>query len=66
MENYVPAIWTNLAVGDSVSLRGTDIQPYVGTVETKTIDGLVIWVRDSQNERRMFHFHDCYSIEVSP
>lgn len=64
VEKHPISIWTSLAPGDVVSLQGTDTQNYVGTVETKTSDGLIIWIRDELNERRLFHFRDCQSLRV--
>lgn len=61
LEKHPLLIWTGLTPGDIVSLRA-NAQNYVGTVESKTIDGLVIWMRDEINERRLFHFHDCQSV----
>lgn len=36
----------------------------VGSVETKTSDGLIIWIRDDLNDRRAFHFHDCEAVQL--
>ena len=55
-------IWTSIDVGDVVSLRALGTRDYVGTVEQRTKDGLILWIRDDLNERRLFHFHDCQSI----
>lgn len=57
-------IWTALAPGDAVSLHVEGTGDCVGTVESKTSDGLVIWIRCDLNERRLFHFHDCLSVRV--
>ncbi|MBX7443378.1 MULTISPECIES: hypothetical protein [unclassified Arthrobacter] len=58
------SIWTSLAPGDVVAFQGTDTQDYVGTVETKTSDGLIIWIRDELNGRKLFHFRECQSVRV--
>lgn len=63
-EKHPLSIWTSLAPGDVVSLQGSDTQDYVGTVETKTSDGLIIWIRDELNERRLVHFRECQSVRV--
>lgn len=64
-EKHPLSVWTSLAPGDVVSLRRTDTQTtHVGTVETKTSDGLVIIIRDELNVRRLFHFRDCQSVRV--
>lgn len=55
-------IWTGLDSGDVVSLRAFGNREYVGIVEQKTSDGLVIWIRDNLNERKIFHYHDCQSV----
>lgn len=57
-------VWTTLRAGDVVSLEGPDIHKHVGTVETWTNDGLIIWIRADLNERKMFHFRECDSILV--
>lgn len=54
-EKHPLQIWTSLSPGDIVSLSGPE-QKLVGTVETGTNDGLIIWVRNDLNERKMFHF----------
>lgn len=57
-------IWTSLAPGDVVSLRGPGNQVYIGTVESRTIDGLIIWMRDDLNDRKAFHFREFQSVRV--
>lgn len=58
-------IWTDLSPGDVVSLREAKTrQSVVGLVETRTRDGLIIWIRDDLNDRRAFHFNDCESVEL--
>lgn len=64
LEKHPLLIWTGLVPGDIVSLRANNAQNYVGIVESKTRDGLVIWMRDEINERRLFHFHDCRSVQL--
>lgn len=56
--------WTSLRPGDMVGLGGPNGQKHVGRVETGTTDGLIIWIRTDLNERKMFHFHDCESIQL--
>lgn len=63
-EKHRLLIWISLSPGDVVSLGGPHMQKHVGTVETGTNDGLIIWLRSSLNERKMFHFHECNSIQV--
>lgn len=57
-------VWAGLHAGDIVSFQMLDNRDYVGTVESKTIDGLNIWIRNELNERKMFHFHDCRSVRL--
>ena len=57
-------IWTELAPGDVVSLQVHETRDCVGTVESKTSDGLIIWIRDNMNERRLFHIQDCQSVRL--
>lgn len=64
VEKHPLLIWTSLIPGDVVSLRWLGTQHYVGTVESSTSDGLVIWTRDDLNERRLFHFRDCHSVRL--
>lgn len=64
VEEHPLSIWTSLAPGDVVSLQGIDARGYGGVVESKTGDGLIIWIRDELNERRLFHFRDCQSVRV--
>jgi hypothetical protein len=54
-------IWTVLNPGDVVSVRAGN-RGCVGTVEQRTEDGLIIWIRDDLNERKLFHFRDCQSV----
>jgi hypothetical protein len=51
-------VWTGLNRGDVVSLRTLANRFHVGTVEERTNDGLIIWIRDELNERKLFHFRD--------
>lgn len=55
-------IWTGLDPGDVVSVRELGNREYVGTVEQRTKDGLIIWFRDDLNIRKLFHFRDCQSV----
>ena len=57
-------IWTSIKPGVVVSLHLPETTDYVGTVESSTSDGLIIWTRDSLNERRLFHFRDCKSVRL--
>lgn len=57
-------IWTGLDPGDVVSVRALGNRGYVGTVEQRTEDGLIIWMRDALNESKLFHFRDCQSVVV--
>ena len=57
-------IWTSLSPGNFVSLASSDKQKYVGTVETGTEDGLIIWIRTDLNERKMFHFPEVESVHL--
>ena len=65
-EKHPPLAWTALSPGQAVGLRIYDTEHYVGTVESKTVDGLVIWLRDELNERRLFHYRDCEIINELP
>ena len=64
VETRALLMWTSLTAGVVVSLRVSGTGDYVGTVESSTSDGLIIWVRDDLNERRIFHFHDCQSVRL--
>jgi hypothetical protein len=57
-------IWASLIPGDVVSIRGLGTQDWVGTIESRTSDGLIIWIRDVLNQRRSFHFRECQSVRV--
>lgn len=64
-EKHPLLIWTSLGPGDVVTLRVPGAQGIVGTVESRSRDGLTIWIRDNKlNERRGFHFRDCQSVRV--
>jgi uncharacterized protein YijF (DUF1287 family) len=56
--------WSSLGPGDVVSLRVFGNRDYVGTVEDRSEDGLIIWIRDGLNERKLFHFHDCQLVTI--
>ncbi|MHC6220562.1 hypothetical protein [Arthrobacter sp. MMS24-S77] len=58
-------IWTSLSPGDVVSFRGPDGKKWGGTVESRTSDGLIIWMRDDLNDRRAFDFRECQSVRVT-
>lgn len=59
------SVWTSLAPGDVVSLLAFDGKEVVGTIESKTGDGSIIWIRDNLNERKLFHFRECNSVRVA-
>ncbi|WP_311215133.1 MULTISPECIES: hypothetical protein [unclassified Arthrobacter] len=58
--------WTRLTSGDVVSLRAPGMPEYLATVEARTNDGEIIWIRNSQNERRLHHFSDFQSVRLLP
>lgn len=64
VEKHALLIWTGLAPGDVVSLGVQNTGDSVGKVESRTSDGLIIWIRDDLNERRLFHFRDCQSVRL--
>lgn len=64
VEKHPFVIWTSLSPGDVVSLRGPGSKDCVGTVESRTSDGLIIWISGDLNERRAFHFRECQSVRV--
>jgi hypothetical protein len=57
-------IWTGLSPGDVVSLRGLGARDWIGTIESRTSDGLVIRIREHLNQRKSFHFRECQSVHV--
>lgn len=57
-------IWASLSPGDVVAIRGLGTRNWIGTVESGTSDGLVIWMKDDLNKRRSFHFRECQSVRV--
>lgn len=65
VENHLLLNWTGIRPGDVVSLRVPETPDCVGTVETGTNDGLIIWIRNDLNERRLFHFRDCESARLT-
>ncbi len=61
VENHPLLVWASIRLGDVVSLHVQGNREYAGKVESGTSDGLIIWTRESLNERRLFHFRDCES-----
>lgn len=64
VEKHPLVIWSSLRSGDVVSFRWLGTQDYVGTVESMTSDGLIVWMRDDLYERRPFHFRECQFVRV--
>jgi hypothetical protein len=64
VEKHPPLLWTSLRPGDVVYIRGLGVQDGAGTVESRTSDGLIIWIRGDLNERRLFHFRECQSVRI--
>lgn len=64
VEQHPLLTWTSLNPGDVVALRSTGSQEWAGTIESRTSDGLIIWIRDDLNDRRLFHFRECESVRV--
>lgn len=63
-EKHPLLIWTSLTPGNVVSLRVAGTWDHVGTIEASTSDGLIIWIRDELNERKLYHFRDCQSVRL--
>jgi hypothetical protein len=55
-------IWPDLDSGNVVSCERLGNCDYVGAVDQKTNDELIIWIRDDLNEIELFHFRDCLSV----
>ena len=49
--------WAAIQPGDRVVLYGSKPEMHA-TVEDRTADGSVIWIRDELNERRLIHIDD--------
>ena len=64
VQKHPLVVWAGLAPGDVVSIRGLSSRDWVGTVESRSSDGLVIWIRDVHKVRRSFHFRECQSVRV--
>ncbi|MDP9905511.1 hypothetical protein J2S90_002482 [Arthrobacter bambusae] len=64
VEKHPLLLWSSLSAGDVVSLRGLGTRDWVGTVESRSSDGLVISIRDDLNQRRSFHFRECQPVRV--
>jgi hypothetical protein len=65
VEKHPLLTWTGLGPEDVVSFQEARTgQWIVGSVESKTRDGLIIWIRDDLNDRRAFHFHDCEAVQL--
>lgn len=56
--------WAGLIPGDTVIVEVPPARGYVGTVECISDDGLIIWMRDELNERKLFHVLDCRSMRL--
>lgn len=57
--------WRLLSPGDVVSLEvATTGQQITGSVDARTADGLIIWIRDELNDRKAYHFEDCLSVRL--
>lgn len=54
-----------LQPGDLVALHGAGVGSRT-TVEDRTQDGCMIWVRNEFNERKLVHFEDCMRVRVLP
>jgi hypothetical protein len=52
--------WADLQPGDFVALARRGGPVHAGTVEDRTADGLIIWIRTGLNERQLFHLEDGY------
>jgi hypothetical protein len=65
VEEHPWLTWTHFSPGEVVSFQETRTGRWVvGSVESKTPDGLIIWIRDDLNDRRAFHFLDCESVQL--
>lgn len=64
MGKHARSIWTSISPGDVVAIHLHDDRSCVGTMESSTTDGLIIWIRDELNERHLFHLEDCASIRL--
>ncbi|MFM9272343.1 hypothetical protein [Pseudarthrobacter sp. NKDBFgelt] len=54
--------WAALDNGDFVLLSAPNGQRIAGTVEDRTEDSTIIWVRNLHNERKLFHIDDGYKV----
>jgi hypothetical protein len=65
VDNESEMAWRSLRPGNVVSLEdATARQHVVGSVDARTDDGLIIWIRDGLNDRKAYHFDDCLSVRL--
>jgi hypothetical protein len=58
-------LWTKITPGDEIFIRGYGVQEVTGSVECKTNDGLILWLRNNLNERKLIHYRDCLFFKVT-
>jgi hypothetical protein len=65
VEKHPLLTWTGLGPGDVMSFEEAETGEFVtGRVEAKTTDGLIVWLRDSFDGRKAYHFHDCKAVQL--
>jgi hypothetical protein len=55
------SLWIRVAPGDRLVITRYGLPNVVGLLECRSNDGLIIWIRDELNDRKMIHFRDCRS-----
>lgn len=56
-------MWDSMQPGDLVVLEGADVGS-LARVEDRTQDGIMVWVHNEFNERKLVHFEDCAGVRI--
>ncbi|MCU1542043.1 MAG: hypothetical protein JWM01_2990 [Arthrobacter sp.] len=57
-----PAHWDDVQVGDRVHLERNGRLEHTGWVDSRTADGVVVWVTPEGGGRKLFHVADGYHL----
>lgn len=60
-EQHPLSVWAKLTPGNVVAIQTPHTGEFTGTVECTTSDGLIIWIRDSLNDRS---FSTCVTLDL--
>ncbi|MDR6988230.1 hypothetical protein J2Y66_002734 [Paenarthrobacter nitroguajacolicus] len=62
MDRESPGMWASVVIGAQVTMTKRGHNPFRGTVDDRTADGTILWIRSRTGIRKLFHTGDGFQL----